>query len=122
MSKFYFRSTVAFGVTETGTVYMWGNQNPSKEFSFEKEISFLLATPILLRGYVFQKSFFIVVLDLSKIKIKSVGCNNNVSIFLSTHGDLYSWGIDVFRSGILGLGKIFRQNTPKRISSLNSYK
>jgi len=53
------------------------------------------------------------------IQIISVSCNNNVAIFVSKDGTLYSFGDDLkYRFGILGLNDIYHQPSPIPIRGL----
>ena len=49
---------------------------------------------------------------MDKIKIRKICCNNYVVHAISEKGKVYSWGNDLDKSGILGLGNIFIKESP----------
>jgi alpha-tubulin suppressor-like RCC1 family protein len=51
-------------------------------------------------------------LGIKTKKIKKIVCNNDVIHSISEHGQVYSWGNDRDKTGLLGLGLNYNQNTP----------
>ena len=49
---------------------------------------------------------------LSKINIKKIVCNNNVTHLITSQGNLFSWGEDTNKLGILGLAYNFVVKEP----------
>ncbi len=50
--------------------------------------------------------------DLGSKKIKKIVCNNDVIHSISEDGQVYSWGNDRDRTGLLGLGLNYSQPSP----------
>lgn len=48
-------------------------------------------------------------------EVREIAGNNSVMFALTGNGQLYSWGIDGHRTGILGQGNIYNSNGPKLI-------
>ena len=99
---------------------MWGEQNASRDFRFLNTLDFLSQDPLPLQSMVlFERINFLLIEFL--FTIKSIACNNSISLFLAANGAVYSKGIDVNKYGLLGIGKIYEQKHVHQVCSLAKY-
>ena len=105
--QFVLKENIAFAVSTTGSVYIWGSiiGKEEKEASFVKTLSFLHTTPRLIE-------------TIRNLKISAVSCNQSLAILLSDDGCLFSFGRDQDKYGLLGLGEVFEANNPLPMKSL----
>ena len=110
---FILQNQSAYVISSDGEVYTWGCSMSSRKTEgayFIKTLSFLQTPPVKLTRML-------------NIRIASIACNDDVSLFLSEDGTVYSYGNDAAsKFGLLGLGEIFVQNTPNAINTLFDYR
>jgi alpha-tubulin suppressor-like RCC1 family protein len=61
-------------------------------------------------------------LDFGTKKIIKIFCNELVIHSIADDGNVYSWGNDRYKTGILGLGTLYNQITPTINKNFNNKK
>ena len=79
---------------------------PSSKNLFHDSFEFLSSMPVE------YSSIFYIYKDIGKYKIKKIYCNHSVVHGISDDGNIFSWGEDINKIGILGLGMIYNQSKP----------
>ena len=115
IQRMEFRNNFCFILTKTYDVFLIGN--------FSNTQSYILKHwGLMPETFKCAKSKFLII-KISVGKISDITCNNSWVLLLSKDGMVYSWGKDINKWGVLGIGKgINEELNPSPIMSLIDYR